>query len=203
MPELVLLRHGRTAWNHSRRVQGQLDAELDEVGHEQAAQVAEVLVQLKPVRLWTSDLVRARATAQHLANRTGLEPSVDPRLREFNLGERQGLTHAEYEAAAPEEFALFRQGYWDSTPGAESSAAVRERMLGALDEAFAELGDDEVGVVVSHGAALRLAIGALVNWPTDAFVTLGPLNNCGWAVIHQDPDTLTRRLAAYNRVVSA
>lgn len=200
MPELVLLRHGRTAWNHARRVQGQLDAELDDTGREQAARAADVLKLLQPTLLWSSDLVRARDTAAHVAGATGLEPVLDPRLREFDLGERQGLTHEEYAAIAPEEFELFRQGYYDDAAGAESVADVRNRMVAALGQMLAALGPDETGVAVTHGAAARVAIAAMLGWPDEAFRSLQPLANCGWAVLSRHRDTGDLRLAAYNRV---
>jgi probable phosphoglycerate mutase len=200
--ELVLLRHGRTAWNHQKRVQGQLDAELDDTGHEQAGRTADVLKLLQPTQLWSSDLVRASATAGYLAGATGLEPRYDARLREFDLGERQGLTHEEYAAIAPEEFELFRQGYYDDAPGAESVADVRARMTAVLGELLAALGPDETGIAVTHGAAARVAIAAMLGWPDDAFHTLRALANCGWAVLGHHPETGDLRLAAYNRVAA-
>lgn len=81
--ELLLLRHGRTAWNAARRFQGQLDPPLDEVGIAQSEAVAPVLAALGPVALLTSDLQRAVATAAPLAAATGLTARVDPRLREI------------------------------------------------------------------------------------------------------------------------
>jgi len=198
--ELVLLRHGRTAWNHEGRVQGQLDAELDDSGREQAALVAEALALPRPTLLWSSDLVRARDTAAYVADKTGLEPTYDARLREFDLGERQGLTHDEYRAIAPEEFELFAQGYYDDAPGAESVADVRARMLAVLGDLLAALGPEERGIAVGHGAAIRVAVAAMLGWPDDAFHTLRALANCGWAVLGHHPETGHLRLAAYNRV---
>jgi glucosyl-3-phosphoglycerate phosphatase len=201
--ELVLLRHGRTAWNHEMRVQGQLDAELDDTGREQAGRTADVLKLLQPTLLWSSDLVRARDTASYVAGATGLEPVLDARLREFDLGERQGLTHDEYAEIAPEEFELFRQGYYDDAPGAESVEDVRTRMVAALGEMLAAIGPEETGIVVGHGAAIRVAVGALLGWPDDAFHSLRALANCGWAVLGHHPDTGQLRLAAYNRVAES
>lgn len=200
MAELVLVRHGRTAWNHEKRVQGQLDADLDDTGREQAARAAAALALPRPTLLWSSDLVRARDTAAYFAGATGLDPTYDARLREFDLGERQGLTHEEYAAIAPEEFELFRQGYYDDAPGAESVADVRERMSAVLRELLAVLGPEETGIAVSHGAAIRVAVGALLGWPDDGFHSLRALANCGWVVLGHHPDTGQLRLAAYNRV---
>lgn len=203
MAELVLLRHGRTAWNHQKRVQGQLDAELDDTGREQAAKAAEALALPRPALLWSSDLVRARDTASYLAGATGLTPTYDARLREFDLGERQGLTHDEYAAIAPEEFELFRQGYYDDAPGAESVADVRARMVAALGEMLAALGPEETAIAVTHGAAARVAIAAMLGWSDDAFHSLRALANCGWAVLGHHPETGDLRLAAYNRVAAS
>ena len=97
---LVLLRHGQTAWNKAGRVQGQLDAELDDTGRRQAAETAPVIAAMGPVALWSSDSLRARDTAAYVAKESGLDPTYDARLREYYLAERQGLTHTEYAEAA-------------------------------------------------------------------------------------------------------
>ena len=196
---LVLLRHGRTAWNHAKRVQGQLDAELDHVGRAQAGAAAEAMVKLGPTLLWSSDLSRARATAVAVAAATGLELVLDERLREFSLGERQGLTHEEYAAADPVEFEQFRLGYYDAAPGGEPTTEVRARMRAVLLELLAALGPGETGVAVSHGAAIRVAVGALLGWPDDQFHTLRGLDNAGWVVIDEHPEVGELRLGAYNR----
>ncbi|MDO9496468.1 MAG: histidine phosphatase family protein, partial [Nocardioides sp.] len=183
MRTLVLLRHGRTAWNHALRVQGQLDVDLDDVGREQATAAAEVLAKLGPTQLWSSDLVRARSTAAALAEATGLSPTYDARLREFHLGERQGLTHDEYSELDPVEFEQFRRGHYDSAPGAEPTADVRRRMTEALGELLAALAPGETAIAVSHGAAIRVATGAMLGWPAEQFHTLRGLTNCGWVVL--------------------
>lgn len=200
---LVLLRHGRTAWNAERRVQGQLEAELDDTGHQQAAAVAPVIAALRPAALWSSDSARARQTAAYVAKETGLEPSYDARLREYFLAERQGLTHAEYAAAAPEEFALFRTGDYDHVPGGETAAEVSSRMVGALLELLASVGPGDVAVAVSHGAAIRDAVPVLLGWPVTERAALHGLTNCGWAELTQAAPGGPLRLVAYNRVVSA
>jgi broad specificity phosphatase PhoE len=196
---LVLLRHGRTAWNHDRRVQGQTDVELDDVGREQATAAAAVLAKLGPSLLWSSDLLRARVTADALAEATGLSPAYDARLREFHLGERQGVTHEEYAALDPDGFAEFRSGRYDAAPGAEPTDDVRRRMSAVLHELLAALGPGETGVAVSHGAAIRVATGAMLGWPDEQFHTLRGLDNCGWVVLEEHPHGGGLRLGAYNR----
>jgi len=198
---LLLLRHGQTSWNASHRVQGQLDSELDDVGHRQAAAVAPVIAAMGPVALWSSDSARARQTAAYLAKETGLDPTYDARLREYHLAERQGLTHEEYAAAAPEEFAIFRTGDFDVVPGGETAAQVSARVTSALGELLASIGPGELAVAVSHGGAIRDAVPVLLGWPVARRATLHGMANCGWALLDQSAVDLPLRLIAYNRVL--
>ena len=199
---LILLRHGRTAWNHAGRVQGQLEVDLDDVGREQAERVAKVMATLSPSLLWCSDLARTRQTCAPVAAATGLVPTYDARLREFFFGEREGLTHGEYAAAAPEEFEQFRRGHYDACPSAERTSAVEIRTTTVLGELLAVTEPGGTALAVSHGAAIRVATGALLGWPDDAFHTLRGLDNCGWVVLQEHLDLHgvgALRLVAYNR----
>ena len=201
MAELILVRHGRTSWNAERRIQGQSDSQLDELGHAQARAVAPVLAALEPSVLWSSDSDRARSTASYLASETGLAPTYDARLREYSLGPREGLLHAEFQTEAPEEFAEFSRANWDAVVGAEKRAAVADRMTAALDEVAGTLAADGVAVVVSHGAAIRTAVAAWLGWPSEEALTLHGMDNCGWAVLRRRAPEDPWRLHAYNRTV--
>ena len=196
---LVLLRHGQTAWNRIDRVQGQTDVELDESGHAQAAAAAPAMAGLRPTLLWSSDLARARQTAAHVAKETDLEPVFDERLREFALGSREGLTHAEYAAAAPEEYSGFRRGDFGVVADGERTAAVRQRMTEVAREAVDRVAPGEVAVLVSHGAAIRVGVAGLLGWAESSLPSLRGLDNCGWVILELTEDDQFR-LAAYNRV---
>ena len=196
---LVLLRHGRTSWNAARRVQGQLESELDETGHRQAAAVAPVIAAMGPAALWSSDSARARQTAAYVAKETGLDPVFDARLREYYLAARQGLTHEEYAAAAPEEFATFRTGDFDVVPGGESAREVSGRMVAAIEELLDSIGPGQLAVVVSHGAAIRDTVPVLLGWPVTQRAALHGLVNCGWTLLDQVAAGEPCRLVAYNR----
>ncbi|MCW2768301.1 MAG: Phosphoglycerate mutase [Nocardioides sp.] len=196
---LVLLRHGQTAWNLELRVQGHHDVELDDTGHRQASATAPLLAAYGPVVLWSSDLTRARQTAAYVAKETGLDPTYDARLREFYLGERQGLTHAEYDALDPEEFAQFRTGAYDVAPGAESTELVRVRMVEALSDLLNTIGPGETAIAVSHGAAIKVGLTALLGWPDSLSDSLRAMGNCGWLVVEEEAFGGPLRLSAYNR----
>lgn len=206
MPEprtLLLLRHGRTAWNAEKRIQGQRDVPLDATGERQAKEVAGVLAAMGPCFVRSSDLVRARATAEVVAAAAGVTVEPDPRLREFDLGERSGWSHEEYRAAHPAEFARFKAGEYDAAPRGESVATLLARTVPALDEAMAQVPAGGLGMVVSHGAALRVSVAEWVGLPRGAGLSFAPLGNCHWALVQAsvvgDAPPTGRRVLAWNR----
>ena len=195
---LILLRHGRTAWNASGQAQGHADIGLDDVGHAQAAEVAPCIADYDPVAMWTSDLSRARETASYVERATGLAAKADARLREYDVGHREGLTMAEFEARFPAEHAAWlRDDDRVAVPAAETTDDVRARIEPALRECLDSLDGGDVGVVVTHGASLRVGLLALLGWPQAQAVQLTGMDNCGWAVLVEEEPGLVR-LAAYN-----
>src|SRR5687768_13103713 len=94
MIRLLLVRHGESTWNAQSRWQGQADPPLSPLGERQAEEAAERLAQTASItEIWTSDLVRARRTAELIATQLGV-PDVreEPRLRERDVGSWSGLT---------------------------------------------------------------------------------------------------------------
>jgi broad specificity phosphatase PhoE len=199
---LVLLRHGQTAWNAERRGQGHLDVPLDEIGLLQAKAVAPWMASYRPVRLVSSDLARAAQTTVLIAETTGLTPTYDARLREYDLGDRTGLTLTEYAQRFPAEYDAYREGRFEAVSGGEDTAQLLTRLRPAIDEVADSLADDETAVVVSHGAALKVALLDLLGFPDGLDRTLKGLDNCGWVVVVADrvqPDgNPSWRLAGYN-----
>jgi glucosyl-3-phosphoglycerate phosphatase len=173
---LVLWRHGQTVWNVERRFQGQSDIPLDQTGEAQAERAARLLAGLRPDMIVSSDLARASATAAPLARLTGLEVSLDKDLRERHGGCWEGLTDTEIRERYPAEHASW------NPPDGEPSAAVAERVAGALHRVADTVGEG-LAVVVSHGAALRLGMSRMLGMPEELFGVLGPLSNCSWSVL--------------------
>lgn len=201
---LVVLRHGRTAWNDSGRAQGHADIELDEVGHAQAKAAAAVLAQLAPARIWSSDLSRATQTAAHLAEVTGLTPEALPALREYDVGTRTGMTFDEFEAAFPDEYAAWLGGDESLTvPGAETTSDVRARMVPAMRACLDALGSGETGIVVTHGAALRVGVAGLLGWSDEMDETLAGMDNCHWLRLREHTRFGHLQLASYNESAGA
>lgn len=200
---LVVLRHGRTAWNDSGRAQGHADIELDEVGHAQAKAAATELARLAPVRIWCSDLSRARQTAAALAEATGLTPEVVPALREYDVGKRTGLTFDEFEAAFPDEYAAWLAGDESLTvPGAETTSDVRARIVPAMRSCLDALGPGETGIVVAHGAALRVGVAGLLGWPDEIDETLAGMDNCAWLRLREHTRFGHLQLVSYGERVA-
>jgi broad specificity phosphatase PhoE len=196
---VVVVRHGRTAYNHEDRWQGQLDVALDDVGRHQAALMAPQVGSLDPVAIVSSDLSRARVTADAIAATTGLPVREDPRLREINAGQWQGLTGAEVRARFPEETERVRAGE-DIRRGVdgETWGELGTRVAAALGDLAAHLPDRSVGVAVTHGAAARAGIGVLLGLPFEQWRVLGGLGNCAWAVLEEQ--SFGWRLAGWNLV---
>jgi probable phosphoglycerate mutase len=191
---LVLWRHGRTEWNLVGRAQGHANVPLDEVGLAQAQRAAELLATYEPVFVWSSDLMRARQTAETLTALTGHEVVLDQRLREYDVGVRQGMTNVEFREAYPDVFARYLSGEDLNIPGQELLADVQARMLSVLEEATKAVGDGETGVIVGHGAALRTGILSFFGVIEDAATPAGRraemlagLANCAWAVLEEHP----------------
>jgi len=185
---VLLWRHGRTAHNATLRLQGQVDIPLDDVGSRQARAAAAALVATtKPAAIVVSDLGRAAATAGFLAELTGLEPAIDARVRERSFGLWEGLTGEEISAGWASEYAAWRSGGEPENVGAESRAVVAERMVASITEHAAGLGPDDALVVVSHGAAITLAVTALLGLDVMGWKGIAGLTNAHWSELRRNP----------------
>jgi glucosyl-3-phosphoglycerate phosphatase len=173
---LVLWRHGQTDYNVERRFQGQCDIPLNELGMQQAAEAARYLAALGPAAIFSSDLSRASDTAAALGRLTGLAVQLDKDLRERGGGSWEGLSEVEIR----EQFPVERLTW--SPPDGEPAHAVADRATAALQRIADGLPGGSMAVVVSHGAALGMAMARLLEIPWEPRV-LGPFGNCRWSVL--------------------
>ena len=183
--KIIIWRHGRTAWNLAGRVQGQTDVPLDDVGREQARSAAARLASLQPTRIVSSDLARARDTADELGRRTGVEVATDIRFRERSFGVREGLTLAEAWEQFPDHMARWLAGDESGIPGSESSVAAGERFTAGLHDHLDSLGPGETLVVVSHGGVTRAGTFSFLGLPRQAWESFSGLSNCSWTVLEE------------------
>jgi broad specificity phosphatase PhoE len=192
---VVVLRHGRTGHNLRHVWQGQLDVPLDEVGVRQAQLAARVVAALDPVAVVTSDLLRASATAQAVADVHGLPVKVDERLREVDAGRWQGLSGDEIIAAGDGDLlAAWRRGEDVALGGAERPSELGRRGAVALREHAATI-DGGTLVVVAHGAVLRAGVLTVLGLEQPLWTVLAGLPNCGWGLVQ--PGEPTWRLLAW------
>ncbi|WP_194897669.1 histidine phosphatase family protein, partial [Catenulispora pinisilvae] len=162
---VVLWRHGRTAWNLERRFQGQTDIPLDEVGLAQAERAARVLAGLRPSVIIASDLIRATRTAETLAHLTDLPITLDEGLRETYAGRWQGLNDDEIIARYPDEFEAFRHGEPIRRGGGELETEVADREVPAILRGLEKVPPGGTLVVATHAGAARVAHGRMQGLP--------------------------------------
>ena len=162
---LFVARHGETDWNAAGRWQGQTDVPLNPRGREQARDLAARLRREAVAAVASSDLLRARSTAEIVAAELGLSVNhLDPGLRERRFGCFEGLTRDEVAARFPEAWARYLDDPGPAPPGGESREALLGRLLPAV-AAAARLHAGPV-LVVMHGGAMRALLAEhLVGMP--------------------------------------
>ncbi|HVL30789.1 MAG TPA: histidine phosphatase family protein [Solirubrobacteraceae bacterium] len=155
--EVLLVRHGETDYNAADRFQGQLDTPLNERGREQSRALARALAGEHVSALYCSPLSRARETAEIVGAALGLEPVLDARLMEADVGEWAGRLYTEVTVDDPGAFARWRSADPDFRfPGGESVAEQAARVAAALADVAA---GPLPALVVAHGGTIRAVDG--------------------------------------------
>ena len=192
---LLLIRHGVTAWNREQRLQGHSDVQLNTDGHIQAARMASRLAQAEtPLKaIYSSDLQRARSTAEAIAAPLGLSVRPTTLLRETMLGDWEGLTAEDIVARGDEAHWLrYRtDAYLHRPPRSESMEQVWERMSRAYADIREEFAEGDVAVV-GHGGSLRVLLCEALNAPITSMKHLY-LSNAGLSII-EEAGPLERRV---------
>lgn len=160
---LYLVRHAMTAWNVEKRWQGQTDIPLCEEGRAQAQALVDRLRERGLVSIHTSDLSRARETAEIVARALNLPVVSDPDLRERGFGPFEGKTAAEC-AALGDIWERYLADRRCLPPGAEPDTEVVARMTRAVERAVAALPDHHsTALVVSHGSSIRSLLSHMLD----------------------------------------
>jgi broad specificity phosphatase PhoE len=150
---VYLARHGQSDWNAEARWQGHADRPLTDLGRRQARELAERLAGVRLEAVYSSDLERARATAEAVALPRGLPVSTLPELREIDVGSWSGLTREEAEARFPAAFRRWADGAhgWDD---GETYEEMTARVVGAV-LGLGAIHPDASVLVVAHGGPIR------------------------------------------------
>ncbi|MDP3653196.1 MAG: histidine phosphatase family protein [Rhodoferax sp.] len=191
---IIAVRHGETAWNVDTRIQGQLDIALNDKGRWQAERVGAALAEEAVVRIYSSDLSRAQATAQAIA-RHAREPlaravQLHTGLRERGFGTFEGQTYAEIEAQWPEASLRWKRRDPDfAPPGGETPVQVHARVQRTVNEiARQHLG--ELIVLVAHGGVMDMLYRLATQQPIGSTRTW-ELGNAAINRLLWTPDALT------------
>jgi broad specificity phosphatase PhoE len=172
---LILVRHGRTTHNASRRLLGRLDVPLDDLGVRQAAALGASTALAGVSRVVSSPLRRALATAAAI----GVPVDIDDRWIEIDYGVYDGLPLAEVPASV--------WASWQSDPGwapegGESMAAMHRRVRAACEELWADAATRDVAVV-THVSPIKAAVSWALGLPgdvaTSSFVEVASLHRIG------------------------
>jgi len=160
------VRHGETAWNTKRRIQGgSSDTELSEVGKEQAARLGLALKNTKIDAIYSSPLKRALDTAQAIAGYHNLAVTVEPDLREMEVGELEGVSIADLGTSFGQFLLNWRQGLGaEKLPGGESMVELADRVW-AIIQSIKKRHDHENVVAVSHFFTCVATICKALGWP--------------------------------------
>lgn len=193
---VLLIRHGQTAWNAEQRAQGQTDIPLDDEGREQARLLAEGLDDQPLVRILTSDLQRASATAEPLAQRRKLLIEARPELRERAFGQWEGEPFVQINERFAEQARLagLDRGRV-RPPDGESQADVWNRLEPMVAHLRGACGPT---AVVTHGGTCALLLARLLG-STLAAAAAFRFDNTGITTVERRPDG-GFRLLAYNDV---
>ena len=184
---ILLWRHGQTDWNVANRFQGHSDIPLNTLGQYQARHAAEILAGMEPTAIISSDLDRARKTAQTLAEIVNLEVSIDVRLRETNGGNWEGKTGAQNREEDYENFVKWIDGQ-DNPAGdiGERRSEVASRARAAITDALVGK-TDQLLVVATHGGTARCLIGHYLHLPMAHWGKIGGLSNARWSILQTSP----------------
>ena len=181
---IVLIRHGETAWNAERRLQGHIDIALNDEGLRQAGALGAALAADPFDAIYASDLQRAFQTAQAVARPHGMPVLADPGLRERCYGGFEGLLYAEIEQRFPREFAAWQAREIDGAmpAGVRVAETFRQfyaRCIGAI-VAIAQQRPGQTLALVAHGGVLecayRAALGLSLETPRDFPVMNASIN---------------------------
>jgi probable phosphoglycerate mutase len=177
MTTLLIARHGQTDWNTERRWQGHADPPLNETGRAESHALGELLAGRGIEWIYSSDLARARETAEIVAGVLGLPVALDERLREVDVGEWSGLTVTEVEERYPEGFQRRRAGGTGWTQG-EPFEAMAERVAECVLE-IAGRHPAATVLVMTHGGPVR-SLATRCRESLDGWVHAG---NCDFDVL--------------------
>jgi phosphoserine phosphatase len=197
---LILVRHGETDWNRSKRYQGRIDRRLSRTGLERGRLVAEVLEGERFSQVITSPLIRAADTALAIAERSNRPLTEDDRLQEFDYGVWQGQTEEQVRVSDPGAF-----DDWHEAPPRATMARAEglQRLVKRCRSFLADVGqtvtEGDGSVVVSHDVVNRVLTCEALRLPLDHFWQIRQ-DNCGITALDWHEEAQSWSVAVCNYV---
>ena len=184
--KLHLFRHGQTDWNAERRVQGQSESRLNELGIRQAKALGERIRDLRFDRIYCSSSLRTRETAAHAFAHADLAIEFLDTLREIHMGPWEGHLYDDISASEPDSFRHFwQEPHLFRVDGAESFYDLQERALAAIAGIAAQCRGQEIAVV-SHGALIKSVLCHVDGRPLEQLWAPPSMHNCAHSIIEYD-----------------
>lgn len=185
-----LVRHGQTHWNVQRRIQGQLETELNESGINQALERGIDFANMSLHAIYSSSSVRTRQTIEQILGTRDEHVEYLDELREVHLGIWQGRMWSDVEADQPDMVEAFRKGLpYFNVEGAETPAQTQTRGVQAI-EAIIQQHDSAPAeaniLVVSHGAIMKMILANYASIKLTEIHTLPSLPNCAHCILDVD-----------------
>lgn len=170
MGHVYFVRHGQTVWNVENKICGATDIALTELGHQQAIETGKTILEqgIKADEILYSPLVRAKDTALHISEMTGIPAREEPRLKEQNFGK--------YESTARDgkEFQEAKKQFVCRYEGGESMLHLAQRIYNLLDEVKAS---DKTYILVAHNGIARVVQSYFYEMTNEEYAAFG-VKNC-------------------------
>ncbi|MHB1461221.1 MAG: histidine phosphatase family protein [Armatimonadota bacterium] len=193
---ILVVRHGETDWNKKRVFQGQTDTTLNHNGEAQAVAVQHALFPLRLTAAYSSDLSRARKTAEIIAQPHGLVVQTDTRLREISFGVFEGKSHEQLlDSEWADHFINYKQDpFRNRPPEGEQPEEVLERVSTFYQGLCEQHEAGETVLVAAHGGSCRMLICAAMGAPAELNRHIR-LDNCSISELeYHDGFTMVTRL---------
>ena len=170
MGHVYFVRHGQTVWNVENKICGATDIALTELGHQQAIETGKTILEqgIKADEILYSPLVRAKDTALHISEMTGIPAREEPRLKEQNFGK--------YESTARDgkEFQEAKKQFVCRYEGGESMLHLAQRIYNLLDEVKAS---DKTYILEAHNGIARVVQSYFYEMTNEEYASFG-VKNC-------------------------
>ena len=178
MGHFYFVRHGQTVWNLENKICGATDIELTEFGHQQAIETGKKILAegITADEILYSPLIRARDTAMHISEVTGIPARVEPRLIEQNFGKWESTPRDGAEFRKAKEF------FACSHEGGESTLRLAQRIYNLLDE-IKEKSEEKTYILVAHNGIARVVQSYFTDMTNEEYAAFG-VKNC--AVVRYD-----------------